>query len=394
MNSLFVIGSGVGDENLWTRKAVELVDSADRVLCTSPYYQERERIHYCKLPELMRELQDASPLKTAVLVGGDCVFYSIAKTICRDFGHLYKIELVNGIGSIPYLCARLGVACDDAKLVSLHGRETSLVPHVAYHGKVFALTGGMQPAHVVCRDLLQCDLADVDVVVGENLSRPNERICRGTPETLADEIFDDLAVVYVENSKACNPQTRIRDDEWIRGDVPMTKEEIRALALRQLEIQPTDIVYDIGAGTGAMAVEMARQAWEGRVYAFEMKDAACDLIRQNREKFGAHNLSVIHAAVPDGLQGPPVPDKVFIGGSSGRFDAILHSLINMNPNVQVVANAISPQSLNAILTAFETHGVIVSDMVCANIAKAKKIGRHDIMTAHNPISIISGSRKS
>lgn len=393
MNRLYVIGFGVGNKNFWTRKAAELFDAADRVLCTADCYRDQEHIRYCSLSELMQELQNTTPKTTAVLVGGDCGFYSIAKTIRREFGRLYEIELVSGISSVSYLSAKIGVPYDDAKLVSLHGRETSIVPHVVYNRKVFALTGGTHKANTLCRDLLQSGLADVDVVVGENLSRPNERIMHGKPETLSQETFDDLAVVYVENVGACNPRMRIRDGDFIRGDVPMTKEEVRAITLRQLDIQPTDIVFDIGAGTGAMSVETARQACESLVFAVEMKEQACTLIEQNRVKFGAYNMMLVRATAPKGLRNLPAPDKVFVGGSSGNFDAIVQTLLEMNPHVRIVANAVSLQSLNGIIAAFEKHGLETSDVVCVNIARSRKVGTHDIMTAQNPVTVISGSRR-
>jgi len=390
MEKLYIAGFGLGHKELLTEKTKKIIQSSSRVLSTSRIGQSGENIKSCTLSELMAELDKPVEGDSVVLVSGDCSFFSIAKNIVRDFSDRYEIELVNGISSIQYFSAKIAVPYDDSTVISMHGRNAQIIPKVAYNKKVFALTGGTYKAHDICRILCNSGLHHVKVKIGEKLSYSDERIVCGLASDLKDEIFDDLSVMYVENSSAENPHLPIRDDEFVRGDIPMTKEEIRWLSLQKLSILPTDIIYDIGAGTGSVSVEMARKAFDGFVYSVEMKADACELIEKNKVKHGAYNVQVVCAKAPEQIHSLPTPNKVFIGGSAGNMDNILGFLVEKNRNIKIVANAISLQSLNQILVGFERYGIKIKDNICVNIAKSKKLGSYDIMMAQNPVYIVAG----
>jgi precorrin-6Y C5,15-methyltransferase (decarboxylating) len=170
----------------------------------------------------------------------------------------------------------------------------------------------------------------------------------------------------------------------------MTKEEIRWLSIQKLAVSPGDTVYDIGAGTGSVAVEMARKAFDGFVYAIEPQEEACALIRQNAARHGAFNLDIVQGEAPAALAGLPVPDKAFIGGSSGNMDSILASLTARTPGITVVASAITLQTLHQAVAGFEKYGLTHTEIICVNIAKGRKAGGYDMMMAQNPVYIMTG----
>ncbi|MCL2150900.1 MAG: precorrin-6y C5,15-methyltransferase (decarboxylating) subunit CbiE [Coriobacteriia bacterium] len=391
MSLLTVIGYGPGSPDLLTGQAQAAIDAATRVLSTERLSTADPRVRGLSLSGLLAELEDSLPDQTAVLVSGDSGFYSLARRIVAEFEGRYQIELLPGIGSIQYFSALIKVPYDDAALVSLHGRDGNIVARAAYNQSVFALTGGEHKAADIIRELYDAGLGQLDVAVGERLSYADQRLSQGTVESLLPQSFDGLAVLYISNPGAVNPHLPLGDDDFTRGDVPMTKAEVRWLSLMKLGIAPGETCYDIGAGSGSVSVEMARRAFQGRVFAIEMKAAACDLVLQNIRRLGAYNATLVRGEAPAALAGLPVPDKAFIGGSSGSLDSIIEALLAANPHVHVVINAISLQTLGQAQDAMQRYGFGAVETICVNIAKAARRGNYDLMTAQNPVYIISGT---
>ncbi len=180
----------------------------------------------------------------------------------------------------------------------------------------------------------------------------------------------------------------MRDEQFIRGAIPMTKSEIRAVSLSKLELERNSVVYDIGAGTGSVSVEAARLVPGGHVYAFEREDEGCRLIRANAEKFEIANLTVVRGSAPESLEGMPKPDCVFVGGTGGRFREILDAVFEKNPLVRVVINVISLESLTDAINYFKGHE-LDPEVICVQVSRANLRGRHHMMQALNPIYVLS-----
>ncbi len=180
----------------------------------------------------------------------------------------------------------------------------------------------------------------------------------------------------------------MRDEWFIRGEIPMTKSEVRAVSISKLELCRDNIVYDIGAGTGSVSVEAALKVPEGHVYAFEQKEEGCALIRANAEKAGLTNLTVVPGKAPESLAGYPAPDRVFLGGSSGNMEEILDLVTELNPAVQLVINVIALESLNQAMAWFQKKGW-EPEVVCMQVSRAAKRGPYHMMQAQNPIYILA-----
>lgn len=391
---LYIIGAGTGSKELLTEKGLRLIKTCDVVYSSAKrllqqFSEIRGDIIDCPFSEMQSRIMNSEGEKIAVLVSGDTGFFSIAKQLPEKLAGTFDIELVCGISSMQYLCSKTGADYENLKVVSLHGREKSILAAVSYNRRVFVLTGGSNKAETVCRTLTDSGLGAVGVTAGENLSMPGERIIKADAKEISGYSFDDLTVLLIENDDFVNPYQPLHDENFIRGDIPMTKEEVRSVTLAKLAIEPCDIVYDIGAGTGSVAVEMARRAYDGQVFAIEQKKEGTVLINQNRCKLGAYNLSVIHGKAPDALLNLPRPDKAFIGGSSGNMDEIVRLLAEKNPTIRLAANAITLETLNEAVDVFEKHG-FKTDIVCINISSSKRVGGYHMMMANNPVYVISG----
>lgn len=403
---LFIVGAGLGREALLTARAREVLEAVDVVLTTGRLYEDLRHINAATrgvaLPDLSAAVRQCAGecASAAVLVSGDCGFFSVARRLLDEFccGEGFDVECVSGLSSLQYLSAKLGMSYDDMKIVSLHGRGGDIVPHVAYNRKVFALTGGAIKAHTAIARLAAAGLGHVQVTVGENLSSPEERLAVGRADDLLHERFCDLAALVVENPNWINPHAPLTDADFLRGTAPMSKQAVRTLAIAALGIQPGDCVLDIGAGTGSVAVEMARRAHEGMVWAIERDAAAVELIRQNRQRLGAYNVEVLHAEAPAGLDLLPEnlqpenlqPDAAFIGGSGGNLAETVKRLLALNPAMRLAITAITLETLHAATAALEAHG-ISPDVQCVNIARARRAGAYHMMQAENPVYIISAN---
>ena len=185
------------------------------------------------------------------------------------------------------------------------------------------------------------------------------------------------------------------DAAFVRGKVPMTKQEIRILTLVKAQIGPRDIVYDIGAGTGSLSIEAARLAPEGHVYAIERKREAIRLIEENRARFGVHNLSVIEAEAPAGLENLPLADAVLIGGSGGHLASILDCVAeNLREGGRLVLNCITVQTLAAALDYLHAHETVYRyEAVQVQVSRLRRVGPYDMAEAQNPVYIITCTKE-
>ncbi|GLC77899.1 precorrin-6Y C5,15-methyltransferase (decarboxylating) subunit CbiT [Lacrimispora brassicae] len=180
----------------------------------------------------------------------------------------------------------------------------------------------------------------------------------------------------------------MRDELFIRGDVPMTKSEVRAVSISKLELDQDSILYDIGAGTGSVSIEASRYLAGGRVYAIEKKAEAIDLIRANKEKFAAGCLEIVEGKAPEALSSLEAPSHVFIGGTSGSMDKVLSLVLKKNPEVRIVINTIALESLAEVLSWLKNHSV-AAEILQVQISRGREAGDYHMMMGQNPVYVIS-----
>lgn len=331
----------------------------------------------------------------AVLVSGDVGFFSLAKTIS---GKLPDCECVRycGISSLVYFASQLQLSWDDAKIVSMHGRTQNLVAAVAQNKKVFSLTGGDNSPQMLCAQLCEYGLGQVQVYVGENLSYPDEKITSGTAEEISALKFPSLSVMMILNEAANGFAPTVHglsDDLFLRSKVPMTKQEVRSVSMSKLAPKATDLIYDIGAGTGSCSVELARIARAGKVWAFERNPVAVELLGKNKELFGLDNLEIIAGEALENIRTMPAPDCVFVGGSGGDLCQMLDVIYAKNPACRIVINAITVETLAEVAAYYKEHPAYSLEIVNVFVARSKHLGSYNLMMAQNPVYVMTALKK-
>ncbi|MDD2959057.1 MAG: precorrin-6A reductase [Lachnospiraceae bacterium] len=393
--NIALAGIGMGTPESMTSQVRTICEKADvligarRMLDCVTWMNKPEYPEY--RAEKIRAYLDAHPEyeNVVLLLSGDVGFYSGAKKLLDCFAG-EEPEVYCGISSVVYLCSRLHTSWDDVKLVSVHGRTQNLIGAVCTHQKVFALIGKEESFRTMCGALLEYGLGHVKLSVGCQLSYPDEKIWKGSPAELQNQNTGDLTAVLIENEQICSVVTHgIEDEAFERAKVPMTKAEIRSISLSKLQLTGNSVIYDVGAGTGSVSIEMALQSVDGMVYAVEKKPEAVELIRRNQKKFGVSNLQIIEGSAPEALQSLPVPTHAFIGGSSGNLREIMECLLEKNPDIRIVINTITLESAAEALKCLKELPVACQDIVSVSVAKAKCAGDYHLMMGQNPVYIFS-----
>lgn len=448
---IYIIGIGMGNPRNLTVEAAEAIERADMLIgakrMLAPYeknkrcvvsYRTEEILHLC----LKRDAQEQTKKESsrqhadniAVLMSGDSGFYSGAKALLTAFSAKWgetvmrsRVTVFPGISSLSYFCARIGKSWEDAEIVNLHGVQENLWQAVLTHEKVFAITGGSVRQHL--QQLAEHGLGDAHCYVGENLSymhmteQTSEESCvakseqrnteqeigtadvsaqtqdsddalgecisEGTVRELARKDYAPLSVLYLENPAAVSTNLwGLPDESFVRGEVPMTKAEVRAVVMSKLRIRDKDVVYDIGAGTGSVSVEMALAARRGKVYAIETNPKAIELCKLNKQQFCLHNLEIVEGMAPEALQDLPAPDVAFIGGSKGQLREIVELLCRKNPAIRLVINTITVENTAKALALLESGNFTDVEMTQLQVSRAKKAGTSHMMVAQNPITVL------
>lgn len=386
---------GIGMGNLETRtlgmeKAVHEADcliGAKRMLDSVDTRNKKTHIAIAA-KDIAETIRSSADRRFAVLLSGDTGFYSGAKALVTELNDM-EVEVLPGIGSLQYFCSKLQRPWQDVRPISLHGRDCDFVGEVRCNPAVFALVGGQDGVHSALQRLADAGLAHLTVHVGQRFGYSDEVICHGTVAELLDHQFDSLSVLLVENPdwESYVVTHGLPDEAFDRDETPMTKSEVRAISLSKLKLTQGAIVYDIGSGSGSVSVECALQARCGKVYAIEMKEKAIALTRRNAKKFHLSNQEVIAGTAPDVLEDLPAPTHAFIGGSTGNMRGIVDCLMKKNPSVRIVVNTVTLETL-AELTEISKE-FDFCDIAEISVAKPRKLGNYQLMTAQNPVFIFT-----
>lgn len=401
-------GIGMGNPDIQTAEVSEAIRNADILLGAErmihdfmpklekrPYYRADQIIPYLK--EKQKAIWHTSLLKAVILFSGDSGFYSGCQALNQALldevkaGNLKAdIRIMPGISSVSYLASCVGEAYQAADIYSIHGKTLSnLAKKAASAERTFLLMSGTKDLKHLGTLLQNEGLSGCEIIAGYHLSYPEQKILYLSPGSCESVAEEGLLTCLIRNPDPISRRVchGIADEEFIREKIPMTKEEVREVSICKLRLREDSVVYDVGSGTGSIAIEMAGLSDNIQVYAIERKAEAAELIRKNKEKFGLENIEVIEAEAPDGLAALPVPTHAFIGGSGRKMRQIIDALYAKNHSMRVVINAISVDSICEIKEILETCPVMNEQVVQIQVSRTKKAGSYHLMQAENPVWI-------
>lgn len=335
-----------------------------------------------------------------VLATGDPLLYGIASFLIRRFGKA-AVEIIPNVSAAQEAFARIKEDANGVFITSAHGRRGlgALVKEARREAKLAIFTDSVNTPAVISGALCKAGVGVFDVYVCEAIGAKDERIRKGTLDSVAKmRRFHPLNTMILIRTAPCPALVQRRigipDAAFRHRPGMITKEEIRVIALSKMDIQVDSIVWDIGSCSGSVAIEAAKLASCGYVYAIEKNAARVKDIRVNIKRLGVDNVKVIFGSAPDGLMDEEItlPDAVFVGGGGSKVGGILAFLSSrIRPGARVVATAVTLETASTVASFFKKEGW-QSEITLVSIAKTRSIGELNLIGAYNPVFVISASK--
>jgi precorrin-6B C5,15-methyltransferase / cobalt-precorrin-6B C5,C15-methyltransferase len=406
---------GIGDDGLagLTERARKIVQDADVVLGAEATLRLLDGISGTRTPldpemtAALRQVREALSARAPVLVNyGDPLFYGVARYLCDRMGK-DQFEVMPHVSSMQLAFARVKESWEDAYLTNLAGRPIeTVIDRIRTAEKVGLFSSDAYPPARLAQSLLDQGIDYFRAYVCEHLGQPDERVTQASLGELVDMTFDPLHVLILirlpnrpdRAAKVGRYRLFGNPDHVFAQSQPkrelITQAEVRSIALAQLDIRPTSIVWDIGAGSGSVSIEAAQLASQGTVYAIEPDPGDLALIAANAESFGVPNVRSIAGRAPEALVGLPDPDAIFIGGTGRQVEPVLKSAYDrLAPGGRLALNVAAIDSLAA---AHKTLKELAGEVLIWNIAISRGIEQMDRVRfqAVNPTFLLAVSKRA
>ncbi len=339
-------------------------------------------------------LADENPV--CVLASGDPLFFGIGTRLLERIP-ARDVEFIPHPSSAQWAFARAGVPWEDAAFVSLHGRgREGLAARVRRRRKVALLTDRVNAPPALARHLLDHATRDLRAIVCEDLGGAGERVRAFALEELAAlEDAHPLNVVLLVRPDGWRPPQVIpflSDEAFEKRRGLVTKREVRLLALGALGLRDDSVVWDVGAGSGSVAVEAALVACEGRTYAIESDPECLEYIGRNVRAHGADNVRIVAGRAPEALDGVDAPDAVFVGGSGGALAEILaRSAACLRPGGRVVVSAVTLDTLEEARRALGALG-LAAEITLASVGRSAPLAGRTRLDPLSPVFLVTAGR--
>ncbi|EGQ25236.1 precorrin-6y c5,15-methyltransferase [Sporosarcina newyorkensis 2681] len=374
----------------WINECDVLV-GGERHLQFFPSFEKEKKVIKGGLSALTAELQEETR-NVVILVSGDPLFYGLGGVLAKKL----PLEIYPYTSSVQLAFSRMQESWQDAYIISLHGRSIrGFAQKIDGRKKVAVLTDETNSPQAIAAYLKRYNMTEYDAFVAENLEGENER-CRFLSIDEMEEISSSsLNVVILKQRNIVERASfGIPDDAFLQRKPDkglITKREIRTLCLQELKLKENSIVWDIGTCTGSVAIEAAKMAREGAVYAIEKNEGDLENCLENQLKHRTDFVAVLGKA-PDRLEEFPDPHAIFIGGNGGNMEHLLQTCISrLLPNGRLVMNIATIENLAEAMSHLKALGCEVS-ILQAQLSKSKPILHLTRFEPLNPIYIVTAQK--
>ena len=381
--------------------AAQVLVGGERHLTFFPQFRGEKIVLKEKLGETLEKVAKlAGENNVCVLASGDPLFFGVGALVVKKLGAEH-VEILPQPSSMQHAFARVGVKWDDAALLSVHGRPLDgLAVKLRRCAKAALFTDDENSPARIAAHLADYNVTGFRTWVCENLGGIDERV-RAFDSIEAMKAATDASALNVvifqrtpsdDSWRMPAPVSFLHEDEFAKR-MPkkglITKREARLLSIAQLRVRPSSVVWDVGAGSGSVAIEAALSAYEVRVYAVEVDPEGVEICRDNARTHGTDNVRVIAGRAPEALAELEAPDCVFIGGSKGSMEEIIDLAFDkLRPGGRLVANAITLENVGEAYAAFKKRE-LSPDVIMLNVSRAEPLARYLRWEAQNPIHIFA-----
>ena len=405
MNPIHIIGMGMGSPDLTSRhhaiiETAEILVGGKRHLAEFPDFKGETVPITTGIRDLALSLGKKAETKTVVvLASGDPLFYGIGSVFADALGK-DSVVIHPNITSVGAAFAKIKEPWQDAGVISLHGRnsDAELAARIKAHETVAVFTDPKNNPAWLARCLLEQGFSGYRICVLECLGSDNEQVRWFDLHEAAEQSFTDPNLVILKRMPGeDNPVQRLNigmaDECFAHQKGLITKAEVRVVSLSKLSLEPDQVMWDLGAGSGSVSVEAAGMIKHGSIHAVEQHEERIKDIKENVARFGVFHVQAHHGALPEAMDGLPDPDRIFVGGGGKNLYAILKKACGrLKEEGIIVVNTVLISNVQTAMNALKEAG-LETDIVQIQVSTGHEMPWDLMLKAQNPVFVIRGKKR-
>ena len=406
--TIYIIG--ISEQNIASEKS-QIIDKCKTIFCNDHHLETINKTTNLNLSE--KKILPIVPLKNvfveineklkignvAILASGDPLFYGIGKKIIEKFNDC-RVRVIPSTSFMQPAFARFSLNWEDAKFLSLHGRDIEINKKVLFSkDKICVFTDEVNSPQKIAKIVLEQSShkhLNYKMFVAARLVRKDEYLFQGSLQDIIQHntfLTPNIVILIRENKKynINTPVFGLEEKDFSHSRGLITKSEVRAVSLHKLKLPQEGVLWDIGGGSGSVSVEAAKISPELQVYCVEKRKEEQKKIQRNIQKHGVFSINLVPGEAPEVLKELPIPDRVFVGGSGGMLKQIIDfSCSALNKEGIIVINCVLEKTAQLVPEILKRNGFHIN---ISQIAVTRYDFFQETTNSLNPITIVTGEKK-